>query len=146
MFSGEFEHRLDEKGRFIIPSKYRDVLVDGLYITRGLDGCLFVYTLDQWHEIAEKLRGLSLTSADARKFKRQMFSGTETKPDRQGRVLLPPYLRKHAAVEPGDEIIIVGVDSWLEIWNRQRWNEMTEKLETEGDKYAENLSDLGIGI
>lgn len=144
MFSGEFEHTLDEKGRFIIPAKYREMLAEGLFITRGLDGCLFAWPLEEWQATAEQLHGLSLANPNARKFKRQMFSGTECKSDRQGRVLLPPYLRKHAGLAPGDEVIIVGVDSRLEIWSRQRWDAMTQKLEAEGDTYAEQLGELGI--
>lgn len=144
MFSGEFEHTLDEKGRFIIPSAYRELLAEGLFITRGLDGCLFAFTLEGWQAMKDKLHGASLASTNTRYFTRLLFSGTEAKPDRQGRVLLPPYLRNHADLEPGGEVIIVGVDSRLELWNRPRWDAMTEKLETEGATYAEQLAGLGI--
>lgn len=144
MFFGEHEHTLDEKGRITIPAAYRQALDKGLFITRGLDGCLFAYTLEDWQIMAEKLRNLPTTDLNARNFTRQMFSGSECKPDRQGRVLLPPSLRKHAGLNPGDEVVIIGVDARLEIWSRSRWDELTQKLETEGATYAAHLAGLGI--
>ena len=142
MFSGEYEHVLDEKGRLIIPAKFRAHLADGLFVTRGLDGCLFVFPPDTWREMSEKVSNLPLAHPGARLFSRMIFSGTECKLDRQGRILIPPPLRAHANIE--SEVVITGVDSRLEIWSKERWQEMTTKMEEESSFIAEQLTNLGI--
>lgn len=142
MFSGEFEHTIDEKGRLTIPAKFRADLADGVFITRGLDGCLFAYPIGEWKALAKKLVELPLAQINARYFNRMMFSGTECKPDKQGRILLPAPLREHAAIE-GD-VVIIGLNSRLEIWSKERWREVTAKIEKESAAFAEQLSELGI--
>ena len=142
MFSGECEHTLDEKGRLIIPVKFRAGLADGLFITRGLDGCLFGFPPNTWRELSEKVSDLPLSHAGARLFSRMIFSGTECKLDKQGRVLIPPPLRAHANIE--SEVVITGVDTRLEIWGKERWQEMTVKMEEQSSFIGEQLTNLGI--
>jgi len=142
MFSGEFEHTIDEKGRLTIPAKFRPLFEEGMFITRGLDGCLFAYPLAAWTILANKIAELSLARSDARFFSRMIFSGTECQLDKQGRILLPASLREHAAIE--NEVVIVGLNSRLEIWSKERWRQVTEKIQTEGSLFAEKLADMGI--
>ena len=142
MFSGECEHTVDDKGRLIIPAKFRADLAVGLFVTRGLDGCLFVFPLNTWEELSEKMANLSLVKTGARLFSRMMFSGVECTLDKQGRILLPPPLRAHADIE--SEVVITGVRNRLDIWSKKRWQEMTTKMEEESSSIAEQLADLGI--
>jgi len=90
MLSGEYEHTVDDKGRLIIPAKFRARLAEGLFVTRGLDGCLFIFPPDRWKDLSEKMANLSLVQASARLFSRMIYSGIECKLDKQGRILLPP--------------------------------------------------------
>jgi MraZ protein len=143
MFFGEFEHTIDDKGRLTIPVRFRDELTEGMFVTRGLDGCLFVYPLDSWKALAEKIATLPLTQSDARYFSRLIYSGSECKLDKQGRILLPSSLRQHAAIET-NEVVITGVNSRLEIWSKERWQEVTARLDNEGAVFAEQLAGLGI--
>jgi MraZ protein len=142
MFSGEFEHTIDDKGRLIIPVRFRDELTEEVFVTRGLDGCLFVYPPDSWNALAEKVAALPLTQSDARFFSRLIYSGSECKLDKQGRILLSSSLRKHAGIE--NEVVVIGVNSRLEIWSKERWQEVTARLENEGAVFAEQLASLGI--
>lgn len=142
MFSGECEHTVDDKGRLIIPAKFRAEFAEGLFVTRGLDGCLFVFPSDTWKDLSEKMANLSLVQANARLFSRMIFSGVECKLDKQGRILLPPPLRAHADIE--SEVIITGVRNRLEIWSRKRWQEVTVRMEEESSSIAEQLTNLGI--
>jgi len=142
MFSGECEHTIDDKGRLIIPAKFRADLAGGLFVTRGLDGCLFVFPPDRWKEMSEKMANLSLVQASARLFSRMIYSGIECKLDKQGRILLPPSLRAHADIE--SEVVITGVRTRLEIWSKKRWQEQTTRMEEESSFIAEQLADFGI--
>lgn len=142
MFSGEYEHTVDDKGRLIVPARFRPGLAEGLFVTRGLDGCLFVFPPGTWRALSEKVADLSLVQASARLFSRMIYSGTECKLDKQGRILLPSPLRAHADIE--SEVVITGVDSRLEIWSKKRWQEMTVRMEEESGSIAEQLANLGI--
>jgi len=142
MFSGEFEHTIDDKGRLTIPAKFREALAEGMFVIRGLDGCLFVYPPAGWQELAQKVAALPITHKNARYFSRLVYSGSECKLDGQGRILLPAPLRQHAGIE--SEVVIVGVNSRLEIWSKERWQEVTAQLEKEGAAFAEQLGSLGI--
>jgi len=142
MFFGEFEHTIDDKGRLTIPARFRDELAEGMFVTRGLDGCLFAYPLDRWRALDEKVATLPLTKRNARYFSRLIYSGSECKLDKQGRILLPSSLRQHAAI--GNEVVIIGVNSRLEIWSKARWQEVTAQLEHEGADFAEQLDSLVI--
>ena len=144
MFMGEYNHTVDTKGRLIVPSKFRDQLGDEFVVTKGLDGCLFVYTLDEWHKIEEKFRDITATSKDARKFARFFFSGAATcEVDKQGRILLPPVLREYADLTK--DVVLAGVLSRVEIWSKDRWLENTYD-EDEMDDIAEHMAELGFSI
>ncbi|MBC7319485.1 division/cell wall cluster transcriptional repressor MraZ [bacterium] len=121
-FSGEVRHTLDEKGRIVIPSRYRPPLKDGLYITRGFDNALFIFSLAEWNRIDEKLRGLPLTNPNVLKFMRFWYSGAvQEELDAQGRLLIPKNLREYAKIEK--EVVIIGVSNRLEVWSAELWDE-----------------------
>ena len=122
MFMGEFHHNLDEKNRLIIPSKFRDELGNKFVVTRGLEECLFVYSLTEWNKIVEKLRSLPFTNKDARTFMRMFLSGaTECELDPNGRILLPANLISYCSLTK--EAIILGVNERLEIWANDKYEE-----------------------
>lgn len=121
MFMGEYQHSVDEKGRMIIPSKFREALGVNFVLTRGLDNCLFVYPASEWSLLEQKLKSLSLMKADARAFTRFFFSGaTECNLDKQGRVNIPANLRQHAQIKK--ETVVIGVSNRVEIWSKEKWN------------------------
>jgi MraZ protein len=143
MFMGEYQHTLDEKGRVIIPAKLRDDLGESFVITRGLDKSLFVYPMDEWNNVAVKMRELSTTNADARAFVRFFLSGAvEAELDKQGRVVIPNNLREHADIQK--EIYILGVASRLEIWSKEVWEEYSKQAEESYESIAEKIVGLGI--
>jgi MraZ protein len=137
MFLGEFQHAIDEKGRLTIPAKYRGLLANGMVVTRGFDRNLMAFTMTGWEELAERIKGLSLTDPHSREFRRRVFSGAvDLTPDKQGRILLPPYLREFAEIET--DAIIAGMHNYMEIWSADRWNPVRETIE--GDSiHWENL-------
>ena len=114
MFMGEYNHTIDAKGRMIVPSKFREQLGNEFVVTKGLDGCLFVYPNEEWHNIEEKFRNVPLTTKDARKFSRFFFAGAATcELDKQGRILIPPVLREFADLQK--DVVSVGVLNRIEI-------------------------------
>ncbi len=141
MFMGEYNHTVDEKGRLIIPAKYREELGNEFVVTKGLDGCLFAYGLSEWQVLEEKLRALPLTNKDARAFARFMLAGAASvEIDKQGRILLPQVLRNFAEIEK--EVVLIGVASRFEIWNRTRWEE--NSIDDNVEELAEKMENLGI--
>ncbi|OIP96742.1 cell division/cell wall cluster transcriptional repressor MraZ [Candidatus Wirthbacteria bacterium CG2_30_54_11] len=143
MFLGEYTHSVDPKGRVAIPVKFRPELAHGAVVTRGLDGCLFIYPQAEWQILAEKLKNLPITQADARAFVRLMFSGAfELEIDKQGRVNIPAYLLKYAHVEK--ETVIAGLFNRIEIWSVKAWEEYRAQSEGKSDVIAEHLASLGI--
>ncbi|MCR5279759.1 MAG: division/cell wall cluster transcriptional repressor MraZ [Lachnospiraceae bacterium] len=141
MFMGEYNHTVDEKGRLIIPSKFREELGDSFVVTKGLDGCLFVYPEDEWKVLEDKLRALPLTNKDARAFARYMLAGAaEVEPDKQGRILIPQVLRTFAELDK--DVVLIGVASRVEIWNKDKWNNAS--FADDMDEIAEKMADLGI--
>lgn len=142
MFMGEYHHSIDAKGRMIVPSKFREQLKDEFVITKGFDGCLYGYTMEEWSNIEEKFKTVTLTSKDARKFLRFFFSGASTcEVDKQGRILIPPNLREYAGLDK--EIVSAGVYSRIEIWSKDRWEENSYE---DMDDVAEHMAELGISI
>lgn len=145
MFTGEYFHSFDTKGRVIIPSKYRDELGDVFYIGKGLDRCLYVYPIQTWEEFIGKLKSLSTFNREERFFLRQFISGfTECSFDKQGRLLVPPNLREFSNLV--DEVAIIGVIDKIEIWNKQSWEAYSNSDEFDFDGIAEKMSELGIGL
>ncbi|HCD18875.1 division/cell wall cluster transcriptional repressor MraZ [Macrococcoides caseolyticum] len=141
MFMGEFQHQLDAKGRMIVPAKFREELTEHFVITRGLDKCLFGYTLTEWAAIEEKLKALPLTRRDARKFMRIFFSGAvEVEMDKQGRINIPKHLMEYAGLSK--EATVIGVSSRIEIWDRKLWSDFYEETEEEFETIAEELIDF----
>lgn len=144
MFCGEYEHSLDTKGRMIIPAKLRDSLGETFMITKGLDGCLFVYSMDQWKEMEQKLEALPLSRPDTRAFVRYFFSGaTETEPDKQGRVMIPQNLREHAGLTR--DILILGAGGRLEVWDKDRYAEYLANSQAPED-LAAAMGEIGFYI
>ncbi|MGG1398285.1 division/cell wall cluster transcriptional repressor MraZ [Bacillus salipaludis] len=143
MFMGEYHHSIDNKGRIIVPSKFRDDLGDMFIITRGLDQCLFGYPLTEWKVIEEKLKGLPLTKKDARAFTRFFFSGaTESELDKQGRINIPAPLLQYAKLEK--ECVVLGVSNRIEIWSKQIWEDYFVQSEDSFAEIAENM--IGFDI
>jgi MraZ protein len=125
MFIGEYQHAIDSKNRMIIPSKFREELGSTFVLTKGLDGCLYAYTMLEWKDIEEKLKKLPLTSKDARAFTRFFFSGAnEIEIDKQGRALIPQNLLEYAGVEK--EIVSIGVSTRIEIWSKNKWDDYND--------------------
>ena len=143
MFMGEYNHTIDAKGRLIIPSKFREILGDAFVVTKGLDGCLFVYDNEEWKRFEEKLRSLPITNKEARQFVRFFLAGaTEAEVDKQGRILIPNVLREFAQLTK--DVVLVGVGSRIEIWGRERFED-TATFE-DMDEIAEHMAELGLGI
>lgn len=143
MLLGEYSHTLDTKGRLAMPAKLREALGNKFMITKGLDGCLFVYDMEQWALLEQKLAALPMSRKTARDFTRFLFGGAcEAECDKQGRVLLPANLRLHAGLEK--DAIVVGVGSRAEIWDAVRWNEYNAGNEDDMNELAEQLAELGI--
>ena len=142
--TGEFRHALDDRGRVAIPVRFRTRLAAGATLARWLDGCLAVFPADAWNELAGKLQALPTTNAAARQFGRFMSSGAvEVELDRQGRLLIPGYLREYAGLGTA-EVVVVGALNRLEIWAASRWQPYRSQIEDEPEALAEHLADLGI--
>lgn len=141
MYLGEFQHSLDAKGRVILPSRFRATLESGLVITKGLDGCLWVRPLADWNTWAARLtERVGVVDIRARDFARFVFAGaSEDRLDKQGRVSVPDQLRRYAALER--DVAVIGAGQWIEIWNRDRWEERRTAAE---QRMEENLADLGL--
>ncbi len=143
MFYGEYQHTVDPKGRVIVPSKFREGLGEKFIVTKGLDSCLFAYSMDEWTSLENKLKTLPFTDKDVRAFIRFFFSGaTECELDKQGRILIPQNLREYASLEK--DIFIIGVSSRVEIWNKTNWDAYSNDDSMSADKIAEKMAMLGI--
>lgn len=142
MFYGEYEHTLDAKGRVIIPAKFREIFkehyTEKFFVTRGLDQCLFVFTEDVWKSQERKFRDMPFTKGEARRFNRLFFSGAaEVICDKQGRVLIPDYLKSHAAIE--QDVMIIGVSDRIEIWSKDKWKDFFDSNKGNFEDLAEKL-------
>lgn len=143
MLIGEYEHSLDVKGRLIMPAKLREDMGEKFIITKGLDGCLFGFSQIEWSNFEEKLKTLPLTNKNARDFVRFFLSGAiECEIDKQGRFLIASNLREYANMEK--DVVIIGVGTRLEIWNRDKWKNYTSDENISADEIAENMTMLGI--
>jgi MraZ protein len=142
MFLGEFSHTIDDKGRLTLPSKFRALLAGGLVVTRGIDKCLFVFPLNEWQNLAHKVSSLPLADPQAREFRRLLFSGaSDDVPDKQGRVLIPQYLREYAGLD--GEVVVAGLNTHVEIWSLAAWAEARKGFES-GALDGEHWAKLGI--
>lgn len=142
MFIGEYQHAIDNKNRMIIPSKFREDLGEKFVLTKGLDGCLYAFTISEWLILEEKLKKLPLTNKDARAFVRFFFSGAnEIEIDKQGRALIPQNLIGYAGIEK--DIVSIGVSSRVEIWSKAKWEEYNNS-NIDFEEIGEKMSELGI--
>jgi len=143
MFMGEYQHTIDDKGRMIIPSKFRDALGASFIITRGLDNCLFVYPRSEWEVLEQKLKALPLMKSDARAFTRFFFSGaTECELDKQGRVNIPNNLLQYSKLDK--DCVVLGVSNRVEIWSKENWEGYFEQSEESFNEIAEKLVDFNF--
>jgi len=143
MLIGEYSHTIDDKGRLAIPVKFRHELENGAVVTRGLDNCLFLYTKEEWQKLAEKLAVLPISQSNSRAFSRLMLAGAmDVDIDKQGRIILPEYLRKFAELNKNS--VIIGLYNRLEIWNEATWKNYKGHAESESNEIAEKMAELGI--
>ncbi len=141
MLIGEYEHSLDAKGRLIMPAKLREDIGEKFIITKGLDGCLFAFSLEEWKNFEQKLRSLPISNKDARAFSRFFFAGAiDCEIDKQGRFLISSNLRDVA--ELTKEVVIIGMDSRIEIWSKDKWQKCDDEISA--DEIAEKMEMLGI--
>ncbi len=143
MFIGEFSHNIDEKGRLAIPTKFKEKLKGGGVVTRGLDGCLFVYPLVEWNKLAEKLSSLPISQSNSRAFARLMLAGAmPVKPDKQGRIHVPDYLREFGKLKK--KVVVAGLFNRIEIWDSQAWDRYKSVTEKDSNAISEKMGELGI--
>lgn len=143
MFIGEYLHNLDEKGRLAVPIKFRKDFIKGAVVTRGLDNCLFVYTKVEWQKLATKLATLPISKANTRAFARLMLAGAmDVELDKQGRIILPEYLRDFAAIKK--KTVVAGLYNRLEIWDQTKWNIYKKTTEKDSSDIAEALGEIGV--
>ena len=143
MIIGQYNYNLDPKKRLTIPTKFRSVLSKGAILTRGIDGCLFLYPQKQWDELANKLSKLPLSQANARSFARVMIAGAmDVKVDSLGRILIPDYLKDYAKLDK--KVVIAGLYDRIEIWDEDNWQKYGETTGTQVENIAEGLKELGI--
>ncbi len=145
MFYGEYSHSIDRKGRLILPSRFRDIAkesgIDRFFVTRGLDKCLFMFSEEEWKSQEQKFKGMPFTKQEARNFNRLFFSGAvEVIPDRQGRFIIPAYLKDFAAIKR--DAVIIGVSNRIEIWDNELWRGFHEASSGTFEKTAENIIGL----
>jgi len=144
MFYGEYAHSIDRKGRLILPARFREVCkefgIEKFFITRGLDKCIFMFTEEEWRNQEGKYKGLPFTKQESRSFNRLFFSGAvEVIPDKQGRFIIPTYLKDHALIKR--DTVVIGVSNRIEVWDAQTWQEFYQKSSGSFEQIAEKMID-----
>lgn len=143
MFMGRYNHTIDPKGRLSIPSKYREILGDEFVVSKGMDGCLFVYADEDWKAFEAKLASLPLVNEEARQFARYFLSGAQyVTVDKQGRILLPQDLRDFAGLEK--DVVLAGTGGRIEIWSLEQWNAVNSQVDI--GRISKSMADLGLTI
>jgi len=143
MLIGEYAHILDPKKRLSLPSKFRKELGRTVVVTKGLDHCLFVYSLKEWQKISQKLGELSIGQADTRGFNRFMLSGAvEVNVDSAGRILIPDFLKDFAGLK--NKVILAGIHTRIEVWDESSWDAYKKRVEKQADALAEKLGEIGV--
>jgi MraZ protein len=143
MFIGEYAHSIDEKGRLAVPAKFRKDLARGAVVTRGLDQSLFLYPMTEWQELAQKLAKLPIYQANTRAFARLMLAGAmDVSLDRQGRIIIPEYLRRYATMSK--QVVLAGLYNRIELWDEGTWNRYKSATEKKSGAIAEQLGALGV--
>lgn len=143
MLIGEFHYNIDQKGRLMIPAKFRNRFGMEAIITKGLETCLFIFPKDEWEKVVEKILKLPISQANSRAFTRLLLAGAyESLIDNQGRVLIPEYLRNYARLQK--KVVVIGLYSRIELWDEDIWEKYRKESESQAQEIAEKLSDLGI--
>ncbi|PIR96530.1 MAG: cell division/cell wall cluster transcriptional repressor MraZ [Candidatus Doudnabacteria bacterium CG10_big_fil_rev_8_21_14_0_10_42_18] len=143
MFIGEYSATIDEKGRVAIPAKFRSLLKSKVVVTRGLDNSLFLYTMDEWKKLADKLASLPIATANTRAFSRLMLAGAmDCEMDKQGRVVVPAYLQEFAKIKK--RLVFAGLYNRVEIWSEDLWKKYKVQTEKQSNAIAEQLGSLGV--
>ncbi|MDD3374667.1 MAG: division/cell wall cluster transcriptional repressor MraZ [Candidatus Omnitrophica bacterium] len=145
MFYGEHTHGIDRKGRLILPARFRDVAkengIDRFFLTRGLDKCIFMFTEYEWAAQEQKFKGMSFTKRESRSFNRMFFSGAvDVSPDKQGRFIIPVYLKDFAQIKK--DVIVIGVSNRIEIWDQKVWKDFYSDSQSSFEQTAENILDI----
>jgi len=142
MLIGEYTHTTDDKKRISLPSKFRKEIGKNVVVSRGLDNCLFIYTLSEWKKIMEQLGGLGMGQSETRGFNRFMLAGAaEVSVDSVGRILIPEHLRNFAGIK--SKVVFAGVYNRIEVWDEKTWNQYTSQVVKKADAMAEKLGDIG---
>jgi MraZ protein len=143
MLIGQYNHTIDEKNRLSFPVKFRKEMGKTVVVTPGLDRCLFVFTVKEWANIAEKLAASSMLQSDTRSFNRYLLGGAvEVSVDQNGRILLPDFLKDRAGLE--NKVTVIGVHTRVELWDEATWKSYKKDVETNADTLAERLGNIGI--
>ncbi len=145
MFYGEYLHSMDRKGRLVLPAKLREVsknnFIEKFFVTRGLDKCLFMFSEEEWRNQEQKFKSISFTKQEARIFNRIYFSGAiEIIPDKQGRILLPNYLKEFAEIKK--DVMVVGISNRIEIWAKEKWHDFYGNWRQSFEEIAEKLMEM----
>lgn len=145
MFYGEYKHSLDPKGRLILPAKFREVCkeysFERFFLTRGLDKCIFMFSESEWQNQEQKFKNMSFMKKETRSFNRMFFSGAvDTYPDKQGRFVVPQYLKDYANIKK--DTVVIGVSNRIEIWDRDQWTGFFNESNESFEQIAENMLDL----
>ena len=145
MFYGEYAHNLDTKGRLILPARFREAAdqnsVVKFFVTRGLESCVFMFSEAEWRQYEQKFRDIPFTKQDSRTFNRMFFAGAvDVIPDKQGRFIIPQYLKDFAGIK--DQTVLIGVSNRIEIWDQARWQEYYAKSSRLFEQTAENVLSL----
>ena len=145
MFYGEYIHTIDRKGRLILPARFRDVCkengIDKFFLTRGLDKCIFMFSAEEWRLQEQKFKNLPFTKQESRSFNRLFFSGAvDVIPDRQGRFIIPSYLKDFASIKR--DTVVIGISNRIEIWDSKSWNEFYKNSNESFERIAENMVNL----
>jgi MraZ protein len=142
MFLGEYIHTIDDKGRLVVPAKFRNALAGGMVITKGIDRCLVIYPMDEWQAYRERISSLPTMDRNARDLRRLIFAGAvDIVPDAQGRFVVPPALREYAGLD--GQVVIAGCDTYIEIWNPEEWAKVQARV-TQNEENAERWATLGV--
>ncbi len=142
MFLGEYLHTIDDKGRLVVPAKFRNALAGGMVITKGVDRCLVIYPMDEWQAYRERISSLPTMDRNARDLRRLIFAGAvDIVPDAQGRFVVPPALREYAGLD--GQVVIAGCDTYIEVWNPKEWAKVQARV-TQNEENAERWATLGV--
>lgn len=143
MFLGEYQHQIDQKGRVVLPAKFREEMADGLVVTKSMEHCLFVYTLSEWAVQENQAKSLSMFDQAGRDFKRIFFSpAAKAVPDKQGRFVIPQNLRDYANLDK--DIVVIGTGEYVEIWDKEEWAKYSAVAEAAYPEIAEKLASQGL--